>query len=580
MKIPFFKKNNKKKYLIAISAIIIFATVFRFALINLHDAYTDEVLIGFRSIGMVDFLFSSYQTTPWEWMDNVPWWGHLSFHDHPLIVFLLEHLSITIFGPTLLAIRLPAVLAGIASIWFIYIIAKELFGVREALFSALILSVQSYHVFISRIGLQDGFVVFFMLLSIYICILAVKNKNIYWWIALGSTLGFGIITKYTSAISIPIIILYIFIYDKKLLLSRHLLYSLLALIIVTVPSWLYNLILYKKFGHFDFQISQFLGQNVEKWQIRIGRNQSGELKNRIIAFFGSMKIANSFLFNIIAGLSVVSTIILWIKNEKKSTKFVLFSTVLIWFWFWIVGASPRFVVIIIPFFVLLIASLLSELVEYKKIIRLVQILLLFFIFFEFIFSLNTFYIPRYISSSPRMFAYISMETQNFGFNELDNYLKKRTKNYFPVVFDVPSQLFFKSIRNSYIEKQKKNGSTEKSLIIIYDKKMNMLATMWTLHKYYFYEGWPVFSDERFKYITNGKYDEFFREKGATDFLYITGAQPVDQKKHSVFPFVPEFLPHSRDVDSNDMILYLKEKEAEPEVIFDRFEVPAFSIYNF
>ena len=58
--------------------------------------------------------------------------------------------SVLIFGLTEFAVRFPAALAGIISIWLIYLIVKKLFDEKLALFSGFIASVTPWLIYFSR----------------------------------------------------------------------------------------------------------------------------------------------------------------------------------------------------------------------------------------------------------------------------------------------------------------------------------------------------------------------------------------------------------------------------------------------
>ena len=132
-----------------------------------HDVYTDEALLSFRAIGLIDYDAALIQTTPWQWFPAVPWWARLSFHDHPILFFLLEHWSMSLLGVNLIAVRLPAVLAGVGSVAIIYLIGKRLAGEKAGLIAESLLAVSSYHVCVSRVGLLDGAEIIFMMLSLW-----------------------------------------------------------------------------------------------------------------------------------------------------------------------------------------------------------------------------------------------------------------------------------------------------------------------------------------------------------------------------------------------------------------------------
>lgn len=154
-----------KKILFFLIAIVLVAFALRMYRLTLADSYTDEAIIAFRSIGLIDYDTSPVQTTPWQWLSQVPWWAHLSLHDHPLGYFVVQHIAYRLFGVGLFAVRFPSVLFGVASVFLLFLIGKKLFGERAGLVAASILAVQSYHLWVSRLGLQDGAVIAIILLG-------------------------------------------------------------------------------------------------------------------------------------------------------------------------------------------------------------------------------------------------------------------------------------------------------------------------------------------------------------------------------------------------------------------------------
>src|SRR3990167_1212834 len=86
--------------------ILVLAAVLRFWGLSRGDTVNDEVFYGFRAVGLMDFDEAADQTTPLEWFDlsagsgqiPVPSWTKFSFHDHPPLVFWVQHFSILVFG--------------------------------------------------------------------------------------------------------------------------------------------------------------------------------------------------------------------------------------------------------------------------------------------------------------------------------------------------------------------------------------------------------------------------------------------------------------------------------------------------
>ncbi|MBI2406457.1 MAG: glycosyltransferase family 39 protein, partial [Candidatus Harrisonbacteria bacterium] len=152
-------------------AIFIVAAALRLYNLSSGDPVNDEVFYAFRGLGMMDFDEAEHQTTPLEWHDpgtgssaaaayppsldvqcaasrntlgkildlltrrcawdgarigtgqvpqgppNGRWWMLFSFHDHPPLVFAVQHVFMRVFGENIFAFRLPSALLGLASVY-------------------------------------------------------------------------------------------------------------------------------------------------------------------------------------------------------------------------------------------------------------------------------------------------------------------------------------------------------------------------------------------------------------------------------------------------------------------------------
>ncbi|MEK7085312.1 MAG: glycosyltransferase family 39 protein, partial [Patescibacteria group bacterium] len=190
-----------------LAGILILAAALRLYGLSRGDTLTDEVLYAFRAVGPLDFDEAEAQTTPLEWLDpNIPWWTSLSFHDHPPLVFWVQHIFIKIFGETNFVFRLPSVILGLLSIWLLYLIGKKLYSEETGLLAAFLLAVTVNHVYISRTGLQEAYVIFFILLASYLFLRALEKDDYLIWTSIA--LGFGFLAKYTVFVLVPIFFVY------------------------------------------------------------------------------------------------------------------------------------------------------------------------------------------------------------------------------------------------------------------------------------------------------------------------------------------------------------------------------------
>lgn len=97
--------------------------------------------------------------------------------------------SIGLFGANTLAIRLPAILCGLMGVLFTFILAHRLWNLRVAVFSAALMSVSFWPVFVSRIGLRAVSMVPLEALALYAVWRALQTRRWCWWIVVGISLG-------------------------------------------------------------------------------------------------------------------------------------------------------------------------------------------------------------------------------------------------------------------------------------------------------------------------------------------------------------------------------------------------------
>lgn len=88
-------------------------------------------------------------------------------------------MSFLIFGENDFAVRLPPAIMGSLSIPMIYLISKKVFDRNEkaALFSSILLAVDGYHVYFSRVAWADVSAAFFLLCSTFLFLNAIENPS-------------------------------------------------------------------------------------------------------------------------------------------------------------------------------------------------------------------------------------------------------------------------------------------------------------------------------------------------------------------------------------------------------------------
>jgi len=158
--------------------------------------YFDEVYHAFTS----KVIMSADRAKAWEWW-NTPPAGFAYEWTHPPLAKLGMVLGMSIFGQNAFGWRIPGALLGVGSVFLVYLLAKELFKDEVVgLLSAGVFSLDGLPLVLSRIGMNDSYILFFALLSIY---LFLKQKD------LPSAISFGLAmaSKWSALWVAPILFL-------------------------------------------------------------------------------------------------------------------------------------------------------------------------------------------------------------------------------------------------------------------------------------------------------------------------------------------------------------------------------------
>lgn len=188
-KINLTKKSSK----IILSMILTFAFITRvFNLGNPPNEYFDEVYHAFTARVILH-----NDAKAWEWW-NTPPEGFAYEWTHPPLAKLGMLMGMEIFGENSFGWRIPGAMFGLGSVLLVYLIAKRLFeDEATALLSGAIFSLDGLPLVLSRIGMNDSYLMFFVLLSIHFFL---KDKNF----LSALFFGFAIASKWSAIWSVPI----------------------------------------------------------------------------------------------------------------------------------------------------------------------------------------------------------------------------------------------------------------------------------------------------------------------------------------------------------------------------------------
>jgi hypothetical protein len=116
----------------------------------------------------------------------------------PPLYFILAWLSAQLgSGPEL--IRLPALLAGVASIPLAFLLARRLFGLSAGLVAATLMAVNPFMVFYSTEGRPYTLAIAFLLGSTLAMLIAADSGKLRWWAAYAALVALAMYAHYTAA---------------------------------------------------------------------------------------------------------------------------------------------------------------------------------------------------------------------------------------------------------------------------------------------------------------------------------------------------------------------------------------------
>jgi dolichyl-phosphate-mannose-protein mannosyltransferase len=200
--------------------ILLFSCVTRFYRLSVPEQeYFDEVYHAFTAQKMYEG-----DQKAWEWWNSAPE-GFAYEWSHPPLAKIVMACSMIIFGKNSFGWRLPEAIIGTLIILLVYLLAAVLFDDKTiALIAAGVCSLDGLLLTMSRIGKDDIYIPFFVLLTLYLfCI----NKNFLSSLAL----GLGIASKWSTILIFPVLICAYFVLKKKVRFSY--------ILFVIVPPLIY-----------------------------------------------------------------------------------------------------------------------------------------------------------------------------------------------------------------------------------------------------------------------------------------------------------------------------------------------------
>jgi 4-amino-4-deoxy-L-arabinose transferase-like glycosyltransferase len=186
------------------------------------------------------------------------------FRAHPL---LLPTLLSPLFrsGTPDLRGRVVVAFLGVATLFALYLVGKEMYGPKTGILGALILALMPYHMVVTRQLLLDGPAVLWITLSFWMLARFVRTNRFEWLAASAATLGLAVLTKETSAVVAGSMIIFLLVSSEVRRPGRAV---VLTLGVLAAVSLVFPLAI-------DLAGHKSTGQNYLAWQLTRSSNHAG-----------------------------------------------------------------------------------------------------------------------------------------------------------------------------------------------------------------------------------------------------------------------------------------------------------------
>lgn len=119
---------------------------------------------------------------------------------HPPLYYILLKMFSYFGNYSVFSIRFFSVILGVLGIWAVYLLTRELFSKKAALFAGLVTAISPFAVQYSQEGRMYAMLSFFTLISVYFFFRGLKTQKQKYFIFWGIFLGFSALTHYMGII--------------------------------------------------------------------------------------------------------------------------------------------------------------------------------------------------------------------------------------------------------------------------------------------------------------------------------------------------------------------------------------------
>lgn len=354
--------------------------------------------------------------------------------DTPPLIKYITAASISLLGFSEISMRIIPVIFGMLTVFMTFVFAKKFYNEITALFASVLVSFSFVCIEFSRYALYDSAMPFLFLLTAYFFLDNSKKS----WLILGIVVGFGMLTKYNFFFIIIAMFLFPLLINKSIslqnLFNKKMLKALSIAILVFFILWPFSLVPIKINLNYSVPNVTNIGSgeatlNIPIFALSMGKRIITSSQTAILGTFEDIPFIN-YIFIYLIKENILITIILFtgifylFKNKISETDKFLILAIFISFFMLIFqrwNYSPRHILPVVPFILILAAkqiNILKEKINIIFIVFMTTILFLSALFVTPLFALYNNNISSFIGE-PRAEGYLSE-----GMKETITYIEK------------------------------------------------------------------------------------------------------------------------------------------------------------
>ena len=162
---------------------------------------------------------------------------------HPPFYYAILHFWTILFGTSEIALRVPSLLAGILTIYIVYLIGKELEDQKVGIMAAILLATSGLHIYYSQEARMYSLAALFVALSVLFFTKTLHAGRVGDFIKFGLFLSLSFLTDYLAALIIPVFWIVAAVNKKNLIWLKK---FVMSHIILLIPGLLWGSTLLKQ----------------------------------------------------------------------------------------------------------------------------------------------------------------------------------------------------------------------------------------------------------------------------------------------------------------------------------------------